>query len=263
MHQPGVETTVTSVYRNLCATVEHLCLYLYLYLDPYPCPFPCPYVFLYPYPCLYLCLFLCLFLFPCLCPCLSPGLCLGSGGSCDGCVQYSDPLCGVSVVEYAGDVCAAGCVHCAPVRSPPQHMAGCFHDDVGGGGGDGVGGYCCDDGGYEPGSYSKSPPRPPLGHRPPRHPSPRACTFEEALRRNPCSTVFPCHLKSGCAGRGCGAPSAGGGGDGDGGGCAGVFLAQSSGAALPPLSGPPQRSAPEPGLKGAHGLDGSPVSLSS
>lgn len=57
MHHPSVETIVTDVYTNLCATVEHLCLDLYH--DPYLCPFPCPCVFLCPCLCLYLCLSLC------------------------------------------------------------------------------------------------------------------------------------------------------------------------------------------------------------
>ena len=67
----------------------------------------------------------------------------------------------------------------------------------------------------------------------------------------------------GCAGYD--APSGGGGygGDGDGGGRAGVSLVQSSGAALPPLVGPPHPSVPVLRLKGAPGLGGSPGNPSS
>ena len=82
-------------------------------------------------------------------------------------------LGGVSVVEYARDACAAGCVHCAPAHSPPPHVAGCSHGDVGGGDGGDGGGCCCDGGGCGPGGYSGSPPRPPPPHPPPRPPSPQ------------------------------------------------------------------------------------------
>lgn len=162
MHHPTVETTVTSVYRNLCAIVLHLSLCLYL--DPYICLFLCPCVFLCfslslcLFPCLFLCLFLCIF--PCLCLCLCPSLC--NGGSCDDCAQDSD-LCAVFLVAYAGFACAAYCVHYAPAYRLPQHVTGCSHGDVDGGG-DG-GGCCYDGGGYELRSEFPSclaPPHPPL-----------------------------------------------------------------------------------------------------
>lgn len=155
MHHPVVETTVTSVYKNLCAIVLYLSLCLYL--DPYICLFLCPCVFLY------LCLALCLFLgiFPCLCLC--PSLC--NGGSCDDCAQDSD-LCAVSLVAYAGFVCAACCVQCAPAYHLPRHVIGCSHGDVYGGG-DG-GGCCYDGGGY--GLHSELPSCLPPPHPPPPHP---------------------------------------------------------------------------------------------
>lgn len=133
-------------------------------------------------------------------------------------------------------------------------MTGCSHGDavVVVGGGDG-GGCCYDGGGYGLGGYSASPPRPPPPHPPPPPPSPQAGACGEASGYNLCSTVLPCHRMSGCVGCGCDAPSVGD----DGGGCAGVSLIQSSVAALPPLFGPPQPSAPVLGLKVAPGLNGS------
>lgn len=162
MHQPTVKTAVTHVYMNLCATAEHL----HRHVAPCLCPGPC----------VVLCLFLCLDLCAC--------LCRGNGGSCDDCVQDSDP-CVVSVAKHAGDVFASGCVHCAPVHSRhPCCVADRFHDDVGGGGdGDGC---CYDGGGYGPGGYSVYPPHPHPPHSPPRPPSLQAGASVQACGCNPC-----------------------------------------------------------------------------
>lgn len=136
-------------------------------------------------------------------------------------------------------------------------MVGCSHGDVDG---DGGGGGCCYDGdGY--GLRSELPSSLPPPHPPPPPPCPRADACGEVSGYNPCWTVHPCRRMFGCAGCGCGAPSDGGGGDG--GGCAGVFSVHSLVAALPPLFGSHQPSAPEPGLKGVpvlHGSHGNPSS---
>lgn len=138
-------------------------------------------------------------------------------------------------------------------------MAGCFHGVVVV---SGDGGCCCDGGGYGLCDYSVLPPCPPPPHPPLPPPSPRAGAFGEASGCTPCLTVLQSYWMFGCAGRGCDALSGGGGGC-DGGGCAGLSLVHSSEAALPPLFGLPQLSAPGLGLRVAPGLDGSHGNLSS